>query len=150
MTQTLRWLPEGALHKKIRKQLGEETSIDQEIGDETPEEILDELRLLFSKYFGDALSSKPQVRVLLGGNDEKQTKPISAIVRWLRGEHRNKLTEYDEVNTSLPLYLDFVAEPGESLCFQGSLVLSKARAFSGSRQTYNCIQISHRSWASHE
>ncbi|CAL8464201.1 g3736 [Coccomyxa elongata] len=60
MTQTLKWFPEGALHKKIRKQLGEDTSIDQEIGDETPGENLDELRLLVGKHFSGALSSKPQ------------------------------------------------------------------------------------------
>ncbi|CAL8465789.1 g5325 [Coccomyxa elongata] len=60
MTQTLKWFPEGALHKKIRKQLGEDTSIEQEIGDETPGENLDELRLLVGKHFSGALSSKPQ------------------------------------------------------------------------------------------
>ncbi|CAL8462118.1 g1649 [Coccomyxa elongata] len=77
MTQTLKWFPEGALHKKIRKQLGEDTSTDQEIGDETPGENLDELRLLVGKHFSGALSSKPQVRILLDGSTPSRFRPSS-------------------------------------------------------------------------
>jgi hypothetical protein len=113
-TLTLRWIPEGTLHKKTRRRIGEESSLDQEIEDESPEEILSELRLLVGKIFSGALTAQPQVRVMLTGNDNKQIKPISAIIRWLRGDQRCRLAEYDAANDILPLYLDFVTEAGES------------------------------------
>lgn len=53
--------------------------------------------------------------MLLVGNDEKQIKPISGIVRWLTGDEGVKLTENYDNNDSRPQYLDFVAEAGESL-----------------------------------
>ena len=86
--ETLKWFPEGAVHKKMRKQLGEDLSNDQDIGDETPKEISDELRLMLGKHLSGARSTKPQVTILLADNDEKQTKPTSATVRWLRGDER--------------------------------------------------------------
>ena len=104
------------MHKKTRRRIGEESSLDQEIEDESPEEILSELRLLVGRIFSGALTAQPQVRVMLTGNDNKQIKPISAIIRWLRGDQRCRLAEYDAANDILPLYLDFVTDAGESHC----------------------------------
>ena len=115
-TQTLRWFPEGALFQLVHKGLGTRGSIKQGIADETPEEVLEELRLLFSEHSKAALSVQPIVRVLLVGSDKKQIKPLSAILRWLRGAQRARLAEYDADKGCLPLFIDFVDEAGEPCC----------------------------------
>ena len=115
-TQTLRWFPEGALLQLVHKGLCNQGSIKQGIADETLEEVLEELKLLFSKHSRAALSGQPIVRVLLVGSDKKQIKPLSAILRWIRGSQRARLAEYDADKDSLPLYIDFVAEAGEAHC----------------------------------
>ena len=118
-TQTLRWFPEGALFQLVHRELGTRGSIKQCIADETPEDVLEELKLLFSKHSRAALSAQPIVRVLLVGSDKKQIKPLSAILRWLRGVQRARLAEYDADKACLPLFLDFVAEAGEACCLHG-------------------------------
>ena len=115
-THTLQWFPEGALFKLVHRGLGSHGSIKQCIADETPEEVLEELKLLFSKHSRAALSAQPIVRVLLVGSDKKQIKPLSAILRWFRGAQRARLAEYDADKDTLPLFLDFVAEAGEARC----------------------------------
>ena len=115
-TQTLNWFPEGALFKRVLKGLCHHGSIKQGIADETPEEVLEELRLLFCEHSRAALSVQPIVRVLLVGSDKKQIKPLSAILRWLRGAQRARLSEYHADKDSLPLFIDFVAKPGEARC----------------------------------
>ncbi len=70
---------------------------------------------LFGERFSGTHTSQPQVRLLLAGNAEKQIKPVSGIVRWLRGDEGVTLTENYDDNNSRPQYLDFVAEAGESL-----------------------------------
>ena len=115
-TQLLRWFPEEVLFQLVHKGLGSHGSIKQSIADETPEEVLEELTLLFSEHLRVALSAQPIVRVLLVGCDKMQIKPLSAILRWLRGAQRARLAEYDADKDTLPLFLDFVAEAGEARC----------------------------------
>ena len=116
VTQQLLWVPKGALYQEIHDSLGKQGSIEQKLADETPEEVLEELRLLCGKHSRAALSAQPVVRVLLAGSDERQIKPLSAILRWLRGNQCDRLVEYDAAGDSLPLYLDFVAQAGVRHC----------------------------------
>ena len=110
MIQTLLWFPEGTLYNGLHKALGKEGNVQQSIADETPEEVLEETKLLFALHSRAAVSAQPIVRVLLVGSDKTQIKPLSAILRWLRGDQRAVLAEYNASEKSLPLYLDFVPE----------------------------------------
>lgn len=62
-----------------------------------------------------------QLQVLASSN-AGQIKPLSAILWRLWGVQKARLTEYDLESGCLPLYLDFVADAGEScselVCFQ--------------------------------
>ena len=109
----LEWFPEGTLYSVVHSKLGGQASLKQEILDETPEEVTADVRALFGRHFPGALKADPLVRVVLEGSEDKQDKQLSAILRWLRGDGRTRLSEYEEARNSLKLYIDFA---GKSLC----------------------------------
>ena len=84
------------------------------VGDDTPEEVMEGVRLHYGKAYPSALTWQPVIRVELVSSGKRTIKPLSAMLRWVRGNHRDVLAEWDERGT-LPLYLeDLTPAPGES------------------------------------
>ena len=119
--QYLQWIPEGAWEKRLHKPLGADISLLQGlVGDETAEEVMEEVRLHYGKAFQPALTAQPVIRVEMVSSGQKTIKPLSAVLRWLRGSQRDVLGEWDEDSGTLPLYLEYITPaPGES--YYGSL-----------------------------
>lgn len=117
---TLQWIPEGSWEKRLHKPLGGDISLFQElIGDETAEEVIDEVRLHYGSAYPPALTGQPVIRVVMVSSGQRAIKPLSAVLRWVRGTHRGVLEEFDEASGTLPLYLEYLA-PGAGESYYGS------------------------------
>ena len=115
VTQTLEWFPEGSLHNMVHEELSGQACLKQRIFHaDTPEDVMENVRLLFGQHFRGALTAQPMIRVLLAGSEEKEIQCMSQILRWLRGEQRARLSEYNTASNSLKLYLDFRVQAGGS------------------------------------
>ena len=79
---TLQWIPEGIWEKRLHKPLGGDISLFQElIGDETAEEVIDEVRLHYGSAYPPALTGQPVIRVVMVSSGQRAIKPLSAVLR---------------------------------------------------------------------
>ena len=80
---------------------------------------MDEVRLHDGKAYQPALIGQPVIRVEVVSSGQRAVKPLSAVLRWVRGTHRGVLEEFDEASGTLPLYLENLA-PGAVESYYGS------------------------------
>ena len=107
---TLHWIPVGTLQKRLQRTLGAGASLVQGlIGDETADEVMEQVKLHFGERYKPALTGQPVIRVEMVSSGSREIKPLSAVLRWIRGDGRHSLGELDVDDGELPLYLDFIA-----------------------------------------